>query len=149
MRFINFGGRFASSLSLSMSAPPNAIESTPVTELDQSNEEVADIAALAQQLKDAELRNVRIAKRKQDRAAEVKRKKDEKDEVDRLAQEAEQKAEKVNKKKQVSAVLTFRWPRLMVSWTWPRNCPRYHWYWKLRRCPRLGRVRWRRGWRLR
>ena len=99
MRFINFGGRFASSLSLSMSAPPNAIKSVPVAEPDQSDEEVADVVALAQQLKDAELRNMRIVKKKQDWVAEVKRKKDEQDKADRLAREAEQKAEKVNKKK--------------------------------------------------
>ena len=74
-----------------MPAPPNAIESMPVAEPDQSNKEVADIVALAQQLKDAKLRNARIKKKRQDWAAEAKRKKDEKDKADRLAQEAEQR----------------------------------------------------------
>ena len=105
--FISFGGRFASSLSLSMSAPPNAIESMPITKPDQSDEEIADIMALAQQLKDTELRNVRITKKRQDWVAEAKRKKDGQDKVDRLTQEAKQKAEKANKKKRVSAILNF------------------------------------------
>ena len=111
-RFISFGGRFTSSLSLSMSAPQNTVEATPIAEPDQSDEEVVDVMSLAQQLKDTELRNARIEKKKQDWAVEAKRK-DKKDEADRLAREAEQKAEKANKKKQVSAVLTFRCSRLI------------------------------------
>ena len=90
-RFISFGGRFASSVSFSMSATPNAVESMPITEPVQSDEEVVDVAAHTQQLKDAELRNVRIEKKKQDRAVEAKKKKEkeEQDEADRLAREAE------------------------------------------------------------
>ena len=126
VRFISFGGRFTSSLSFSMSAPPNAIEPMSVTEPILTDEEVVNVAALAWQLKDAKMRNARIEK-KQDWVA-AKKRKEEQDEADRLVQEAEQKAKKANKKKQVSSVLTFRWSRLMEFWTWPRNCPRYHWY---------------------
>ena len=99
-----------------MSAPQNMVESTSIAEPTPSDEEVIDIAALAQQLKDAEARNARIKKKKQDRVAEVKKKEEEQDridEVERLAWEAEQKTEKVNKKKQVSAILNFCWSRLM------------------------------------
>ena len=88
-----------------MSASPNMIENPPVAEPVQSDEEdIVDVTALAQQLKDAELRNERIAKKKQERV-DAKRLKEEKDEVDRLArEEAERKIVKVNKKKRVSAI---------------------------------------------
>ena len=88
-----------------MSASLNTIENPPVAEPVQSDEEdIVDVTALAQQLKDAELRNERIAKKKQERA-DAKRLKEEKDEADRLArEEAERKIAKVNKKKRVSAI---------------------------------------------
>ena len=84
VRFTSFGGRFTSSLSFSMSAPPNTIKSLSVAELILSDEEVVDVAALTQQVKDAEMRNARIEKKKQDLAV-VKKRKEEQDEVDRLA----------------------------------------------------------------
>ena len=92
-----------------MSAPPNAIEDSPVAEPVLSDEEdVVDTSALAQQLKEAELKNARIAKKKQE-WADAKKRKEEKDEADRLTREeaekkAEKKAEKANKKKRVSAI---------------------------------------------
>ena len=91
-----------------MSAPTNVAETTPVTELVPSDEEVIDISALAQQLLNAQAKNERIEQRKKDQAAQEKKDKEEqekKDEADRLTQEAEQKTEKVNKKKRVSVVL--------------------------------------------
>ena len=64
-----------------MSASPNAIENPPVAELVQSDEEdIVDISAIAQQLKDAELKNVRIAKKNQERA-DAKKMKEQKDKV--------------------------------------------------------------------
>ena len=89
-----------------MSAPPNVIENSPVAEPVLSNEEdIVDTSALAQQLKDAELKNARIAKKKQE-WADAKKRKEEKDEADRLArEEAKKKAKKANKKKRVRAVL--------------------------------------------
>ena len=87
-----------------MSASLNAIESMPVAEPVLSNEEdVVDTSALAQQLRDAELKNARIAKKKQE-WADAKKRKEEQDKADRLArEEAERKTAKVNKKKRVSA----------------------------------------------
>ena len=98
-----------------MSASPNAIKNPPATELVQSDEEDAvNVLALTQQLQEVELKNARIAKKKQEQVDvkrlkeeqdKVKRLKEEKDEVDKLTQEeAEQKTEKVNKKKRVSAI---------------------------------------------
>ena len=69
----------------------------------QSDEEVVDVVALTKQLQDAEVRNARIKKKKEER--EVKRLKEEKDGADRLArEEAKRKTEKVNKKRRVSAI---------------------------------------------
>ena len=68
-----------------MSASLNALENNPVAEVQSDEEEVIDIVALAQQLKEAELRNERIAKKKQERAdAKAKKLKEEKDKADRL-----------------------------------------------------------------
>ena len=87
-----------------MSASPNVIENPPVAELVQSDEEdIVDVSAIAQQLKDAELKNARIVKKKQEQA-DVKKMKEQKDEADRLAHEAKRKTEKANKKKRVSAI---------------------------------------------
>ena len=107
MRFISFSGRFASSLFFSMSASLNALESNPIAEVQSDEEEVVNIAALTQQLQEAQLRNERITKKKQEQAdAKAKKLQEEKDEADRLAQEeAKRKTEKVNKRKRVSAVL--------------------------------------------
>ena len=102
--FISFGGRFASFLSFSMSASPNVIENTPVAEPVLSDEEdVIDTSAHAQQLREAELKNARIERKRQEHA-DAKKLKEETDEADRLARSAERKAAKVNKRKRVSAI---------------------------------------------
>ena len=68
-----------------MSAPPNTVKTTPIAEPVQSDKEevIVDVLALAQQLREAELRNMRITKRKDD--WEAKKKQEEKDKADRLA----------------------------------------------------------------
>ena len=90
-----------------MSASPNAPENNPIAQTHSDEEEVVDVAALAQQLQEAQLRNERIAKKKQEQAdAKAKKLQEEKDEADRLTrEEAERKTERVNKRKRVSAIL--------------------------------------------
>ena len=69
-----------------MSASLNALKNNPIAEVQSDEKEVVDIMAIAQQLQEAQLRNERIAKKKQEQAdAKEKRLKEEKDEVDRLA----------------------------------------------------------------
>ena len=89
-----------------MSAPPNTVETMPIADPIQSDEEIANIVALTKQLQDVEVRNVRIMKKREEWEAEAKKKKDEKDEADRLTREAKRKTEKVNKKKRVGHIET-------------------------------------------
>ena len=99
-----------------MSPSPNAPEKSPIAEVHSDEEEVVDVDALAQQLREAQLRNKRIARKKKEREdAKVRRLQEEKDKADKLArEEAERKAEKVNKRKRVSAVVNFFWTELIV-----------------------------------
>ena len=65
-----------------------------------------------QQLANTKARNEMIMQKNRDRKAKVKKDKEEqekrdKDKADKLAPEAERKAEKANKKKWVSAMLSF------------------------------------------
>ena len=83
-------------------------ETPPIAELIPLDEEVIGLSALTQKMVDAKVKNKRIAQRKRDWEAKVEEEEAEEEEkhnkVDRLAQEAERKA---NKKKQVSAILSF------------------------------------------
>ena len=105
-----------------MSASPNTLENNPIAEVHSDEEEVIDVAALAQQLQEAQLRNERIAKKKQEQvAAKVKKLQEEKDKADRLTrEEAERKTERVNKRKRVSAVLKLLFGLTDIQ-TWPRK----------------------------